>query len=96
MSGILVHGMGLNFRQFFTGHSLGLFIFVPALLVSRTQFGSKVLWVDFCLYASTGSPAWLEEVVTSGSIILPARSLSLSGSHMFPGQCHILNYVHGF
>lgn len=36
-------------------------MFVPVLLVGRTNFGSKVLWVGCCLYSSIGSPACLQE-----------------------------------
>jgi hypothetical protein len=34
---------------------------------------------------STGSPTWLQEVATSGSIFLPAKSLSQGHLHRFPG-----------
>ena len=47
----------------------------PALLVGRTHFGSKVLWVGCCSYPCTISPAWLQEVATSGSILPTARNL---------------------
>jgi hypothetical protein len=53
---VLAHGMGLilvsHFLHFFS-------IFVPAFLVDRKQFGSKVVWVGWCSYPSTGVPAWL-------------------------------------
>lgn len=41
---------------------------VPAFLIDRIHLGSKVLWVDSCLYFSTGVPAYLQEVTSSGSI----------------------------
>ena len=48
---VLVHGMG----QSFVGYSLSLWsIFVPVLLVDRTHFGSKVLWVVWFLIPSLG------------------------------------------
>jgi hypothetical protein len=34
------------------------------------SFTSKVLWVDWWPYSSTGGPAWQQEVATSGSISL--------------------------
>jgi hypothetical protein len=41
---------------------------VPAFLVDRINFGLKVLWVGWCLYCSTGIPAWLQEVAYLGLI----------------------------
>ena len=41
---------------------------VPTFLIERIKFGLEILWVGQCLYCSTGAPAWLQEVVTSGSI----------------------------
>ena len=41
---------------------------VPAFLVDRIKFESKVLWVGWYLYCSTRVPAWLREVTSSGSI----------------------------
>lgn len=43
-------------------------VFAPAHLVFRKHFGLKALWVGYCPYLCTGSPAWLQEVVTSASI----------------------------
>jgi hypothetical protein len=43
-------------------------IFNLAYFIGRTHFRLKALWVSYCLYPSTGSPAWLEEVAASGSI----------------------------
>jgi hypothetical protein len=34
------------------------YTFVPAILIGRTNFGSKILWVGECPYPSTGNPAW--------------------------------------
>lgn len=47
--------MGLKLNQSLVSHSLSLyFIFVPAVLVGRTNFVSKILWVG-CPYLTTGS-----------------------------------------
>jgi hypothetical protein len=53
--------------------------------------------VCYCPYLSIGSPAWLQEVATSGSISPIARSLSYShsirpfGASSIPGLWHILH-----
>jgi hypothetical protein len=39
-------------------------IFVPAVLIGVIKFGWKVLWVSWCSYLSTGSPAWQQDVIT--------------------------------
>ena len=46
ISGIIfTHAMGLNLCQSLVGHSLCLcYISIPAHLVGRTHFGSKILW----------------------------------------------------
>lgn len=41
-------------------------VFVPAHLIGRTHFGLKVLLVGCCPCPSSQSPAWLQEVSTSG------------------------------
>jgi hypothetical protein len=53
-----------------------LSLFVPVHLVGRTYFRAEALWMGCCPYPSTGSPAWPQEVVTSESTSLTARSLS--------------------
>ena len=50
--------------------SQSLLHLVLAFLIDRTNFGSKVLWMGWCPYLSTGGPAWLQEVASSGSISL--------------------------
>jgi hypothetical protein len=67
------------------GHSFCLYsIFVPVHLVSRINFGTKVLWIGYCPYPSTGSPVCLQVVATSISICPTARSLSQSHIHRLP------------
>ena len=43
---------------------------VPAFLVDRIRFGSKVLWVVWCPYHSNRDPAQLQEITSSGFISL--------------------------
>ena len=75
-------------------HSLSLWsIFVPALLVSRTNFGQKGLWVGWYPYSSTGSPAGLQEVATS-DFMPPAASHSSSHPHRLPGASPIPGLWH--
>ena len=97
MSGIgPCHGMSLKLGQSLVGHSLSLCsIFVSACLVGRAHIlGSKVLWVFWCPYPSTGSPALLQEVVTPGSISPIARRLSQSHPPRLPGASHIPDVWH--
>jgi hypothetical protein len=61
--------MGLKLGQSLIGHSVSLCSIFVHELIGRTNFGSKVLWVDCCSYASTGRSAWLQEVSTSGSYL---------------------------
>ena len=57
---VLAHEMALKLDQSVVGHSISLcYIFVSVLLVGRINFGLKVIWVGWCPYPSTGSPAWL-------------------------------------
>ena len=66
---VLAHGMDLKLGQLLVGPSLSLCsIPCACILVNRIHFGLKVLWVDWCLYYSTGVPAWLQKVISSGSI----------------------------
>lgn len=84
---MLAHRMVLKLDKSFPGHALNLCsIFVPALLVGGTNFGSQVSWVGLCSYSSSGSPAWLQDVTTAGSIFPPSRILRWS-------QCHSLSGV---
>ena len=41
---------------------------VPACRIDRKNLGSKILWVVWCPYCSTGVPAWLQVVISSYSI----------------------------
>jgi hypothetical protein len=52
--------MDLKLDRLLVHHSFSLCsIFVPALLLDRTNFGLKVLWVSWCSYPEV--PAWLQE-----------------------------------
>jgi hypothetical protein len=52
--------------QSLVGHFFNLCsILIPALLEGRTNLRFKILWVDRCLSPSTGSPVWLQEVVST-------------------------------
>ena len=62
-------------QEILVGHSCNLCsIFIPVHLIGKTNFGSKVVWVGWCLRSSTGSP-----LATGGGqhlYILAIRSLS--------------------
>ena len=66
---MLAHGMGFKSGQLLVGHSFVL-CSIHAFLLDRTNLGSKVLWVDWYPYPSTGDPAWLQEVAPLGSMSL--------------------------
>jgi hypothetical protein len=51
--------MGLSLDWLLVGHSLSLCsIPNPCISYRQGKFGSKVLWVSWCFYCSTGVPAW--------------------------------------
>jgi hypothetical protein len=53
--GLVANGMVLKLGQSLVSHSLTLRnIFVPEPLVDKTNFVSKVLWMGWCPYPSTG------------------------------------------
>ena len=92
---MLAHGMGLKLGWLLVGQSLSLCSSpVPIFLVDRINFGLKFLWVGWCLYCSTGVPARLQEVTSSGSIA-PMRGglfffsfvLSLCEFHTMSPNC---------
>ena len=56
---------------------LSLLYLCPYTYCRWMHFGLKILWVGCFSYPSTGSPAWLQEMATSGSIFITARSLAL-------------------
>ena len=65
---------------------------MPAFLVHRINFELKVLWVGWYLYCSTGVPAWLQQVASSGSISQCCESQLKSpywllGASFIPGLC---------
>jgi hypothetical protein len=64
---ILAYRMDLKLGHLWVGHSLRLCGVFVSVVVGRTNFGLKVLWVGWYPLPSIGSPAWLSEVVTSGS-----------------------------
>ena len=75
MLGIVFGGIGHNLGKSLVGHfPQPLLTFVYSHLVGRAHFVSKSLWMGCCPYPCTGSPACLQEVVTSGSISPTARS----------------------
>ena len=77
--------MGLKLGQPLVGCSLSLCsIFIPVHLVGRINFGLKVLWVG-CLFLSTGSPTWLQEVSPSAIIFLATRRQCESHPHILRG-----------
>ena len=60
---MLVHGMGFKLSWLLVGRSLSLCsIFVPAFLLDSINFVLKLLWVGWCSYLFTGSPAWLQDI----------------------------------
>lgn len=67
-----------------------LLIFVPAFLLNGTNVESKVLWVSWCPYPSTGCPAWLQEVASSGSmsplLSIPAKVIRIDSWEPPPSQ----------
>lgn len=68
MSGIgpcLWHGSQVG--PVIDGHFFHFYsIFVPAFLLDRTNFELNFFWEGWCPYPSTRSPAWLQEVASSG------------------------------
>jgi hypothetical protein len=48
--------------------SQSLLQLLPCASCRQDKFGWKVFWVGWCHYSSNGSPAWLQEVATSGCI----------------------------
>jgi hypothetical protein len=60
-------------------------ICTPAHLIGRTNCRSKALWLDWCVYPSTGNISCLQEMVGSGSLFLIARSLSYGHPHRLLG-----------
>jgi hypothetical protein len=46
-------------------------IFALTFLVDRINFGSKVLWVCWCSYSSTGVSAWLQEWILTITYRIP-------------------------
>ena len=71
-----MHRMGLNLGQLSVDNTLNLCFKSVLVLIERTHFGLKVLWVGYCPYPSTESSAGLEEIATSGSISSIAEGLS--------------------
>lgn len=70
-------------RQLLVGYPLSLCsIFIHVLLVSRTSFGSRLLWVDYCSHPFPVSPHCLESQLESPLYTLGAsthpRSLACS------------------
>ena len=64
----LVHGMRFELDQLLVGLSFGLWS-IPAFLLDWISLGSKVLWVDWYPYPSTGIPTWLQEVASWGFML---------------------------
>jgi hypothetical protein len=93
VSGIVfAHGMGLNLGLSLVGHSLCLCsIFVPEYLGVRTNFGQSFCgWVAVLI--PSGSPAWLQEVATPGSIssLLGVYTRVTHIDTLLPSQCRSL------
>jgi hypothetical protein len=66
---VLAHRMGLNLGQLWLIIS-SVFApsLLPAFLVHRINSGLKVVWVNWCLYHSTGVSVCLQEEAFSGSV----------------------------
>lgn len=65
---MLAHGMGLKMGWWLAIPSLSATFPMPAFLTYRINLGLKVLCIDRCLYCSSGVPAWLQDMASSGSI----------------------------
>ena len=86
--------MGLNFGAVISYPFPQSLLYFPCTPCSRTHLGSKVLWAGCCPYPSTGSPAWRQEVATSGSLCPTARSLNLIVSlATSPVKCEIMEGI---
>ena len=84
---------GLKISRLFVGHSLNFCsIFISAHLMGRTNCGSNVLWVGWCLHAFIGSFSWLQEIAISGSISPTTRILTSVHLHRFLGVSIVLGF----
>ena len=63
------HGMDPKFGHSQVSHSFRLCTnFVPAILLEKNNFRSKVFWIGLCPHPFTEGPVCLLKVVPSGSI----------------------------
>lgn len=91
---MLSYRLCLKLDKQFVGHSLDLCSTrVPVFLVDRIN-RLNFLWVVCGPYPSTGDPAWLQKVATSGSIYPTPRLLSYSHPHRVPGSSCIPDLYH--
>lgn len=82
-----------SYASLFVGHSLNFcFIFIPDHIVSKTNYGLKVLWLGWFHHLSIVCLAWLQEVAISGSSSSISRSLSLGYPHRFLGVSLVLGF----
>jgi hypothetical protein len=87
--------MGLKLSQSLIDQFLNLCsIFVSVHLIGRANLVLKVLRVNCCSFPSTGSPAWLQEGATSGSISPTAETLVYGHSFRLPGGSPISGHWH--
>lgn len=75
----------------------------PAFPVDRIHFGSKVLWVGWCPCWSTGVPACLQEIASSGSIFSMLESqlrsppiLEVAFIYLFPSCFSLSVYFESY
>ena len=80
----LASGISLNMGQSLVEHYLSLYL-CPCTSCRQDIFGLRVCRWDTVFYPSTWSPAWLQEVTTSGSIYPIAWNLSYSHPHRHSG-----------
>jgi hypothetical protein len=85
---LLSYGMGLKLGQSLVSYFPSLCsIVIHAYLVGKTNFESKVLWVNWCSPPFSESLAWLQKMATSVSIPLWWESqLGLLRSNRLPAS----------
>ena len=91
--------MGLNLGQSFVVYSICFCCLCSFTSYMQGTFWVEGLWVSFCNYPSTWSPAWLQEVATSGPIspllgvLAGVSPIDTLRAPNFPGHWYIQNIV---